>query len=271
MKKRVAIFLIVLVVLSAGYLLKRLHYHHYFKGKADLSLLREFEKVHQWGPTRPAGFVYVAHAGGSYAGKIYPNSLEALDNSYRAGVRYIEVDIHYTNDSITVLSHDYVNKSANDFLKDSTSGTHVSLNGFVQWLNDKDVKIITDVKVDNVKVLQKILQDYPAIERKLIPQVYTIAEIIQVKKLGYKNIIYTNYISVYPNPIIKELANSKILFGIALPYDRNFKLFRLFQNFSEFTTPIFLHTVNDPGVVEQLRQLGCKGVYSDTLLFAPAQ
>lgn len=266
MKKRLTIVLFLILLFSAGYILKRLHWHNYFKGKNELRQLSHYEKSSLLKVNRLNDFIYVAHAGGSYQGKIYPNTLEAINNSYSKSVNYIEVDIHYTTDSVVVLSHDFVNKTASDYLKDTTTGTHLLLEDLLIWLSERNVTVITDVKANNVKILNQIIQDYPTLESRIIPQVYTIQEIIHAKEMGYTNIIFTNYISVYPNCIIKELAEGNSLFGITVPYDRNFKLFRFFENFHELPTPIFTHTLNDPEIVNELQQEGCKGVYTDSLL-----
>jgi glycerophosphoryl diester phosphodiesterase len=244
-----------------------LHWHNYFKGKRELHQLLQYEKSHPLKTDRPEdNFIYVAHAGGNFPNKIYPNSLEAINNCYRIGMNYIEVDIEYTSDSVVVLSHDYVDNTASEYLKDTSTGTHLLLKDFLSWLSERDVILITDVKSNNAKILQQIIRDYPSLKAKIIPQVYTIPEIILVKEMGYTNVIYTNYISTYPNCIVKELAETNSLYAITLPYDRCFKLLRLFEDIHELPTPIFTHTVNDPEIVSQLQREGFKGVYTDTLL-----
>jgi phosphoglycerol transferase len=50
---------------------------------------------------------FIAHAGGAIDGSRYTNSLEALDNSYRAGFRLFELDISKTADHQLVASHDW--------------------------------------------------------------------------------------------------------------------------------------------------------------------
>jgi glycerophosphoryl diester phosphodiesterase len=49
----------------------------------------------------------IAHAGGHIYGYKYTNSLEALENSYNNGFRFIELDFDWTQDNQIVLIHDW--------------------------------------------------------------------------------------------------------------------------------------------------------------------
>jgi lipoteichoic acid synthase len=50
---------------------------------------------------------YIAHAGGAIDGQRYTNSLEALNNSYKIGFKFFELDIIETSDNIYVAEHDW--------------------------------------------------------------------------------------------------------------------------------------------------------------------
>lgn len=50
---------------------------------------------------------FIAHAGGKIDGRVYTNSLEALDNSYSNGFRLFELDIIQTSDGVFVAAHDW--------------------------------------------------------------------------------------------------------------------------------------------------------------------
>ncbi len=267
-KGRLIYLIVVIVLLSFIFFAKKMHLDHFFMGKSELSKLTLFESSSKIKPRHLVKFIYVAHAGGGYKGKSYLNNLEALDNSYKLGLDFIEIDLNYSKDSIVVLSHDFVDKTASEFLLDKTHGTHLSMDDFLLWLKDKNVYIITDIKANNLKVLQDIINRFKIESEKIIPQVYTISEIIEAKKMGYHDLIYTNYISLYPNSIILDLAKTESLFGITLPYDTNFKILEYFENFKAMETPIFTHSLNDPKSVSQLMQEGCSGVYTDFLLLS---
>lgn len=259
-------FALAVTLLLGCYLFKKTHLHHYFKGKRALESFLNYQQSHPFSPKPSEAFCYIAHAGGGYQGRSYLNTLEAIENSYRMGVNYVEIDFHYTMDSVVVLAHDYVEKTEAEFLSDKESGTHLSLTDFLKWLSNKNIFLITDIKVDNVKVLKWIAENNPELLDKIIPQAYSIPEIVDIKELGYENIIFTNYVSFYPNTIIKELAATKALFAITLPYNTNMKLWQYFGGFKDMDTPIFGHTINDQFVAQKLLKSGCKGVYTDELL-----
>lgn len=50
---------------------------------------------------------YIAHGGGAIDGHIATNSLEAIDNAIAHGIKYIELDLQLTADSILVAAHDW--------------------------------------------------------------------------------------------------------------------------------------------------------------------
>lgn len=63
-----------------------------------------------WPPSpnkKIVGQYYIAHAGGQIEGHNYTNSLEAVDNSLRNGISYIELDLRLTTDSVLVAVHEW--------------------------------------------------------------------------------------------------------------------------------------------------------------------
>ncbi|WP_438961168.1 sulfatase-like hydrolase/transferase [Nonlabens sp.] len=50
---------------------------------------------------------FIAHAGGKIEGKIYTNSLEALNKNYKKGFRIFELDIIKTTDNQYIAAHDW--------------------------------------------------------------------------------------------------------------------------------------------------------------------
>lgn len=212
--------------------------------------------------TLPSEFILIAHAGGGLAGKTYLNTLEALDQSIKLGYKFIEIDINSTRDSVYVLSHDFVDMTANRFLSNKTNGTHLSLHEFLEWLKNKDVKIVTDTKLNTTEVLSIIRHNYPHLIKKIIPQVYFISEINIVRKMGFINIIFTNYLYDYPSHILMKIAETKSLFGITVPYTES-NLAKLAPLIKDSETPFFTHTINtqDQKIIAQ--KSGMRGVYTD--------
>jgi glycerophosphoryl diester phosphodiesterase len=261
---RLRILFVLFIIIGTGVFgAKKLHYHNYSKGRNELDALHSVPATDS---QRDDNFYYIAHAGGIYQGITYTNTLDAIENSCKAGVKFIELDFNYSKDSVVVLSHDFVDVTANAYCQDMSNGRHLSLVQLLDWLGKKQVKIITDIKVDNLKILRWISANHPHLQKQLIPQAYTISEVSQIRAMGYESVIFTNYISQYPNSIIWSLAQRGDLFGITMPYDWNFKAFIFFRDIKKSKTRIFTHSVNDIHIVTSLKAEGCHGVYTDVLL-----
>lgn len=68
-----------------------------------------------------------AHAMGNWQDKIYTNSREAFESSYRAGVRSFEVDVNDARDGVFVISHDRMRlreQTHLEFKEDRLVGIH---------------------------------------------------------------------------------------------------------------------------------------------------
>jgi hypothetical protein len=265
-KKLLAIFFFLIFILAVLFFLRRTNQHHLLKGNADLEILSNYLASHPKDTFYVPKFVYIAHAGGGLGRRTYLNNLEAIENSMRRHVNFIEIDFHYSKDSVVIACHNFEQRTVAEFLQDTTLGTQLTLASLMEWLADKEVMLITDIKTNNIKILKQISIKYKPILRKIIPQAYTIPEIIEIKEMGFKNVIYTNYISRYPNSVITQLANAHCVYAITLPYDMNFKRLKYFHGFNNIPTPIFTNTVNDRDLTDDLVNSGCRGVYTDLLL-----
>ena len=73
-----------------------------YGGRADTATSPD--RVRQYAKDRRR---FIAHAGGKIDGKIYTDSLEALDKSYEKGFRLFELDIIKTSDGSYVAAHDW--------------------------------------------------------------------------------------------------------------------------------------------------------------------
>ena len=219
----------------------------------------------------------VAHAGGNFDGLVLTNSLQALNQSYREGFRYIELDLLMTRDSVAVLSHDweYVRglrklpprKKLPTFreMKSSSTGLKLlDLKRLSRWIQKHDdVRIITDVKDHNLRMLQLIKNKFPSLQKFIIPQIYTLKEYEQVSGLGYTSIILTLYKLKIPDEEILAFCKTHDLFGLTVSKERGSGTF--LQQCTALPIPVFIHTVNDPDEYRRLRALGVFGVYTDFL------
>lgn len=120
----------------------------------------------------------IAHAGGEIDGVFYTNSFEALENSYKRGIRIFEIDFTFTKDNHLVLAHgfefrDYVTclgikydgkgMDYNTFMNTKLHGkyTTMDIEALIAFMRThKDVYIIPDIKKgDNVTIVKEAYRD----------------------------------------------------------------------------------------------------------------
>ncbi|NLE01789.1 MAG: amidohydrolase [Fibrobacter sp.] len=219
----------------------------------------------------------IAHAGGDINGMNMTNSRQALDQSYSEGFRYIELDISMTSDGVPFLVHDWNNgkfllkkndiRNPPTYKEISSCKTVMNLElldlaRLAQWLKKhKNVYIITDIKDDNLKVLQLIKVNYPAIVDKIIPQIYKFEEYEPVKNMGYDNIILTLYRMRVTDEEVVSFCQNNSLFGLTVSSQRANQEF--LKKLSVLKIPVYAHTINEYSVYKKLRQSGVYGVYTD--------
>lgn len=219
----------------------------------------------------------IAHAGGEIYGLRLTHSVEALDNSYNKGFRFIEADISRTSDGIPVLVHDWGNAnwlmdvrysdkapSYKEFKsRDAILDLHLmDLDMLAEWLaRHDDAYIVTDVKDDNEGVLRLIKNKYPKVYGRFIPQIYSFNEYKPIRKLGYECIILTLYRIEAADDEIIDFCKSNPLFALTLSYEKASQ--GALEKFSELNIPIYVHTVNDYNTYIKLRDRGAYGIYTD--------
>lgn len=221
----------------------------------------------------------IIHAGGAIHGRVGSNSLEALNNTYALGQRFIEMDFVLSSDGVPVCLHDWSQFYSNSLSSEPITAeafsrvkifnfyTSVTLDSLVAWLNaHPDVYIITDIKEDNVGVLRQIAGKHPEIMPRLIPQIYQYDEYAPVRAMGYSNIILT----LYRLPTYEDKVNTKqnVRFALrcgllAVTADVTLADPAFVEAFAEAGVPLFVHTVNDAATQEALRQMGVSGFYTD--------
>ena len=128
----------------------------------------------------------VAHAGGGYKGLTYTNSVEALDENAGTFI-FFEIDFEWTKDKRLIGLHDWGNiftgifgfevdgpLDYNEFRElEIVSGiTPLDLYSIKEFLsNNPAVKIVTDIKSDNINALYKIAGFFPDFAQKFILEV----------------------------------------------------------------------------------------------------
>ncbi|MDY3946706.1 MAG: sulfatase-like hydrolase/transferase [Ezakiella sp.] len=231
----------------------------------------------------------IMHAGGELSGMTYTNMLEALDENYKRGKRYFEIDFEFTTDNKPVAIHSWdgflskffgvtpkdcpfeseectISYSYDEFMAfDELHGyTQMDLNILLKWIKThKDAYIITDAKSNNISLANMIKNTAPELMDRIIIQIYNRSEYPEIKNLGFDKIIYTLYRSTDSEDTVLNFAKNNKLYGVTVEHKR-FKL-GFGNRLLKEGIDLFIHTVNDIDEANRLIQLGVKGVYTDVL------
>jgi glycerophosphoryl diester phosphodiesterase len=222
--------------------------------------------------------IFIAHAGGAVKDKTYTNSLEALETNYEKGFRFFEVDFSWTSDREVVAIHDWDQSflemffvqenvkipSKVQFLRFKTKSglTQLSLEDVLKWAQKKgDVFVVTDVKEDNLKVLEKIPAEYRS---KIIPQAYTYQEYGKIVQMGYKKVILTLYRMKVDHDTVLRFSKNNSPFAITMHWSVVQQgLANLLQRNN---TKVYAHTINDINNLVSLSKMGVFGIYTDYIV-----
>jgi len=189
----------------------------------------------------------IAHSGGGFENKTYTNSIEALEANKKNFLLF-ELDFFVTEDNKVVCEHDY-----NEYLKTLKifekylnqnklfeQCTYISLR---KWLNDNPNKIIiTDFKNKNIEGLNFITKNFKNYENQFIPQIYHPKEYNKVKKLGFKNIIWTLYRYDKSNEAVLLFATKMNLYAVTMNQARARS--GLANSLNEKNIRTYVHTIN---------------------------
>lgn len=249
----------------------------YFLDKYNINL----EKVFDTYELTANDMKYVSHAGGRMGKLTYVNNYEALKNSYDKGYRLIELDVEFTSDNVPVMLHSwdgFINSyfkveggktySYNQFKKfEMINGWHqLSLEDVINYMDTdfNEMYLITDTKNDNKKLLSLIKDEYSYMQSRIIPQVYSQDEYEYAKSLGYKNIIYTLYLSEDTKEEIIDFARREKPFAITMSTSWAYTDLPLYlERLGVYT---YCHTINDKSEYDFLKLNGIKGIYTDELI-----
>lgn len=223
---------------------------------------------------------YVAHAGGALEDFTYLNNVEAVRNCYSKGVRLIELDIELTTDSVPVMLHSwdgFVNKffgveawkvySSEEFNNfKMVNGWHqLTLDSTIEYMEKefKEMYLVTDSKQDNYLILDTLANNYPHMKDRIIPQVYNQEEYHYAKKLGFKNVIYTLYMSSDTKEEIIEFCKQNDPFAITM--NTYWAYTDLPSELSKLGIYTYAHTINTEEEYKTLIDKGINGIYTDSV------
>lgn len=218
----------------------------------------------------------IAHAGGQLDEYTYINNKEALDYNYEQGFRLFEVDFEWTSDDKPVILHSwdgYIEKFFNEkrgvyayeeFMnfKMINNWQQLDINRLEEWLKSHpDAFVVTDVKNKNLELLEYISKNHKDIQGQIIPQIYHMEEYVKVEYMGYKNIIYTLYLSKNTDEEIIDFVKRNKLFAVTMSiYKAQTELLKKLDATDTF---IYVHTINSPVTQRDLKEKGVDGFYTD--------
>tara|TARA_B100001540_G_scaffold100155_1_gene90119 strand:- start:1261 stop:2106 length:846 start_codon:yes stop_codon:yes gene_type:complete len=227
-KNNVFTFIIIFILLVLFILYFYLFLNNDFKNKPLISIekieydIYEFENFKKNKNFNIDDLPIIAHAGGGYNNLTYTNSIDSL-NYNKDNYKLFELDFFLTNDGKLVCSHDwhvYLETIAKfeAYIKTNKEYKHCTYKSLKKWLNENPKKkIVTDFKNKNLSGLKFIAKNFDNYAEQFIPQIYTPSEYKRVKKIGYKDIIWTLYRYEKNNKKIIKFAKKMNLYAITMP------------------------------------------------------
>lgn len=235
--------------------------------------------------------VLIAHAGGAHHSGKDSNSKEAMNQAVTNGFKYIELDFRHAQNGEWVSIHDWEKsylkyfsrfprlpetlldparitpKTAESFRKQYMryNLTPMTFTNLAPWLDENpDVRIITDIKDENIAGLTALKKVMGGKLDQIIPQIYNMEEYEAVQAMGYTDTIFTAYKITLDETKMSEFKKMKNLFALTVPKkwineDINSLL-------PESAPQILTHTINDPSVAEDLKAYGVSGFYTDYMI-----
>ncbi len=223
----------------------------------------------------------IAHAGGAIYGYRLTNSLEALENAYAAGFRYIELDFVRSSDGGVVLLHDWESmarrllgeagvKRREDFLAAPALGglTLLDAGGLLRWMEaHPDCCIVTDIKEeDNAAILRELRDLAGDAAGRFLPQAYSFEEAAALREEGWERVILTLYRMQTTPEELGAFLDVCPLWAVTVAEGRITE--ELSAAVAGRGCALYCHTVNTLDFVDEWRDKGLTGIYTD--YFQPA-
>ena len=226
---------------------------------------------------------FVAHGGGFVQGYETTNSAEAVIQSIADGYKLIELDFSFSSDSELIMIHDWGRTAANYF-GTSFNGRlsekefeNILINGKFHTLTFKkltkildeavDVRIVTDVKDDNLRALSAIAEKYPGYVDRMIPQIYSYDQYDAVRGMGYGDIILTLY--AMPSVDYDELTGfirGHKLYAVTVGDTHDYTISNLAYKLANDGVMVYYHPVHDFETALKLMDNGVYGCYSNKVV-----
>ena len=224
----------------------------------------------------------IAHAGGAVYGYRLTNSLEALDQAYQNGFRYVELDLELTSDAQIVLIHDWegcaqrlLGAAGRRSLESFTSSPVMAdlhlltLDQLLEWLTvHPDCSIITDTKAeDNVSLMEQLMDQTGEQASAFIPQAFSYEEFEQIRSIGFDRVILSLYKMSTDAVTLTRFAQESQPWAITIPAESMDQT--LLTSLSQSGTKVYAHAVDSVDFFDQWRSMGLTGLYTN--YFSPAR
>lgn len=232
----------------------------------------------------------IAHACGGIGDMTYTNSLDALESSYEAGTRTIEVDFAVTaDDKLVCWRYGWYKKVSDEYEKDAVlteeefmnsqtfnSLTPMSLETLFELMKEReDMWIITDTKEDERENVQKqfriLLETAEATDStdvldRFVVQLYNYEMYDAVEEIySFPTYILTLYqLGEFDEAQFTEycrFCKEKGIGSITMWY--YWATPEVMEIAERYGIDVYVHTVNDMDLVEELQAIGVKGFYTD--------
>ena len=211
----------------------------------------------------------------------YTNSLEALENCWRNGKRFCEIDLQETSDGILICGHGDASElafgtglpttaSGADFLNSRLYGelTPISVDELAIFMRKHpELYVITDVKTNNLQVCCRLSEAFPDLRSHFIVQIQVQEEYETLRNLGFPYITYPIFKTPDQQRDLLHLAafaKNHELLALILPNGYYSPDSKLLMAEELIGTPFILHTLNDNWEIDYyLKNHLALAVYTD--------
>ena len=211
----------------------------------------------------------------------YTNSLEALENCWRNGKHFCEIDLQETTDGTLICGHGDedelvfgtglpITASGADYLSCRIYGelTPLSAENLAAFMRGHPgFYVFTDVKTDNLRVCRRLAEAFPDLRSRFIVQIQLPEEYETLRELGFPYITYPIFKTPDEQRGLLQLtafAENHELLALILPNGYYSPDSKLLLAGKLIRTPLILHTLNDSWEIEYyLRNQLALAVYTD--------
>ena len=223
----------------------------------------------------------IAHGGGTVEGFDTSSSVDAVNMAINNGFKLIELDMEFSADNKIIMLHDwdrtvitYLGRKFDIKLTEKQFNNQLICGKFEPLTFEKltkildsnpQVRIVTDTKGDNIKLLTTIAEKYPAYISRMVPQIYDYSEFETVSSLGYSDIIFTLYMQdkINYNQLLGFVKRNDIY---AVTVGKDYWIKGLPEKLSRDGIVVYTHPIYTVEEAEEEFKRGVYGVYSSTLI-----